>query len=89
MIIPEFGKYYVLNNNHFYFCPTIQANVKFHDKLVVKCSSNYKNQIFFGILVTVSEYGPDREGTGEIEFGKNDVIEEYTFNDMQINYVTL
>ena len=75
----EFGKYYELSTNKFYFSVDLQRCVKFDSKLVVKCGSSFKG-MHFGNLVDLCVHGPlgvDYDTKHEIEFTDEDIIAEY------------
>ena len=75
----EFGKYYELSTDKFYFCVDLQRSVKFDSKLVVKCGSSFK-EMHFGNLVDLCVHGPfgvDYDTKHEIEFTDEDIISEY------------
>lgn len=78
----EYGKYYILTNEHPYFSVDLQRMIMFPDKLVVKCDSGfgYNNKGHFGILLKLSTTFSDCLTDNEIEFYDEDIIEEYTFN---------
>jgi hypothetical protein len=82
----EYGKYYSLNINNYYYSITLGRKVKFTDTLVVKYNCSH-GKILFGNLVDVSTtFGPDYNTNNEIEFSENDIISEYEFKDMPIMY---
>jgi len=84
----EYGKYYLLNTNKYYFCPALSREVKFIGNLAVKCDSSFGISAHFGKLVdTRSLNGPDYEINNEIEFEDEDIIKEYTLRDMPIMYM--
>jgi len=83
----EYGKYYKLNNDKFYYCVTLQKSIKFSGILVVKCDSAYGTDLHFGYLVdTGISGGPDYDTNNEIEFCDDDIISEYTKQDMPLYY---
>ena len=80
----KYGKYYLLNNENYYFCPDIRRKVKFIDNLVVKYTSDC-DSICFGVLIdTQNLEGPDYETNIDIEFSINDILSEYELRDMPI-----
>ena len=84
----ETNKYYRLNSDNSYFCPTLQCRVKFPDGIVVrptKCFF-YDKSSWFGRIINVG-VSIDYETINEIEFTEDAVIEEYQFKDkMPIYY---
>jgi len=81
----EYGKYYLLDSNKYYFCPDIGRKVKFMGNVAIKCGSSFGHDSFFGNLIDTSNPdGPDYETNTDIEFRKNDVISEYEMRDMPI-----
>ena len=86
----EYGKYYLLDSEKFYWCVTLQRKTRFLPSLVVKCGSGFGETAHFGYLVNTNmSAGPDYETTNEIEFCDEDLIEEYNLKDMQLNYSTI
>ena len=84
----EYGKYYLLNTDKYYFCPALIREVKFNGTLVVKCTSSFGINAHFGKLIeTNNTNGPDYEGTQDIEFSDNDIISEYQLKDMSLMYM--
>ena len=85
---PEFGKYYLLNTDKYYYCPVLSREVKFMGTLAVKCSSSFGNNAHFGELIDTSNpYGPDYETNNDIEFSDDDVISEYQLKDIPLMYM--
>lgn len=84
----EYGKYYLLNRDKYYFCPSLNREVKFLGNLVVKCNSSFGMSAHFGKLVdTKSLNGPDYEIKEDIEFSDNDILSEYQLRDMPLLYM--
>lgn len=84
---PEFGKYYLLNTDKYYYCPVLSREVKFIGNLVVKCDSSFGTSGHFGKLVDTSNpNGPDYETNQDIEFSDNDIISEYQLKDIPLMY---
>lgn len=84
----EFGKYYLLNTDKYYFCPVLSREVKFIGNLAVKCSSSFGMTAHFGKLVnTENPNGPDYETNEDIEFSDNDIISEYQLKDIPLMYM--
>lgn len=85
---PEFGKYYLLNTDKYYFCPVLSREVKFIGNLAVKCHSSFGISAHFGKLVdTKNPNGPDYETNEDIVFSDNDIISEYQLKDMPLMYM--
>ena len=83
----EYGKYYLLNVDKYYFCPALSREVKFIGKLAVKCDSSFEISGHFGKLVDTSNpNGPDYETNQDIEFSDNDIISEYQLKDIPLMY---
>ena len=83
----EYGKYYLLNTDKYYFCPALSRKVKFIGKLAVKCDSSFEISGHFGKLVdTSNSNGPDYETNQDIEFSDNDIISEYQLKDIPLMY---
>jgi len=83
----ETNKYYRLDNNRSYFCPTLQCRVKFPDGIVVrptKCFF-YDKSSWFGRIINVG-VSIDYETKNEIEFTEDAVIEEYQFKDKPLAF---
>ena len=84
----EYGKYYLLNTENYYFCPDLRRKIKFVGKVAIKCGSKFGDDGFFGELInTESEFGPDYQTNVEIEFGSDDVISEYELRDMPVFFI--
>ena len=83
----ETNKYYRLDNNRSYFCPTLQCRVKFPDGIVVRpVKHSIYRDFWFGRIINVG-VSIDNETKNEIEFTEDAVIEEYQFKDkMPIYY---
>ena len=85
---PEFGKYYLLNTDKYYYCTDIGRQIKFMGTLAVKCSSSLGNNAHFGELIDTSNpNGPDYETNNDIVFSDDDVISEYKRKDMPLLYM--
>ena len=84
---PKRNKYYLLNLDNTYWSLDLQRMVKFVDKLVVKCISNYNDQLYFGNLVNTSEVYDDVDTSHEIQFTKDDIISEYKFHKVPLIYM--
>lgn len=78
----ETNKYYRLDNNRSYFCPTLQCRVKFPDGIVVRPINCffYDKSSWFGRIINVG-VSIDYETINEIEFTEDAVIAEYQFKD--------
>jgi len=88
----KIGKYYLLSTNFPYWCVNIQRSVTFDSPLVVKFTHGvYCSEGGFGEIVEVGKggFGKDLQTNTEIEFGPDNVIKEYQFNDKEtiLNYM--
>jgi hypothetical protein len=87
----EFGKYYILNNDKYYFSVELQRNIKFNEPLIIKCGSGFFKTCHFGYLINTgignTGIGNDVITDNEIEFSDEDVVSEYFLRVNQINFV--
>ncbi len=84
---PEPNKYYLLDTNHTYWSIDLKRMIKFVDKLVIKCTAIYNDDMYFGNLINTSEIYDDLETDNEIEFLEEDIIDEYQLKDMPLIYM--
>jgi len=73
----KYGKYYLLDNTKYYRSVDLQRDVKFTEKLVIKCSSEIREGWHFGTLINTSEIYDDLETNNEIVFSDEDIINDY------------
>lgn len=73
----ELGKKYVIKKETPVFSIDLQQNVMFERSVVVEARQTFRNIIFFGPIVDTSMFGPDFVSKTELEFGPDDVEEEY------------
>lgn len=83
----ETNKYYRLNSDNSYFCPTLQCRVKFPDGIVIRPTNCfcYDKSFWFGRIINVG-FSLDYETQNEIEFSEDAIVEEYQFKDKMPNY---
>lgn len=55
----------------------LQKKISFCEDVVVEVKHTYLNQIYFGMIIDHSDFGPDYETDNEIEFGSDAVDSEY------------
>ena len=73
----ELGKRYVIKKETPVFSIDLQQSVMFERSVVVEARQTFRNIIFFGPIVDTSMFGPDFVSKTELEFGPDDVAEEY------------
>lgn len=77
----ELGKRYVIKKNKPVFSIDLQQRIMFERGIVVEVRQTFRNIIFFGKIVDTSMFGPDILSNNELEFGADDVEEEYIKKD--------
>lgn len=73
----ELGKRYVIKKGTSVFSIDLQQEIIFTRDVVVEPRQTFRNMIYFGPLIETSLFGPDYISNSEIEFGPDDVEEEY------------
>lgn len=85
-IKPKIGKYYELDSSFPYWCVNIQREVIFKSPLIVKFTQGvYGLEGGFGEIVEPGKggFGKDLQTDTEIEFGPENIIKEYKFNNKE------
>jgi len=73
----EIGKKYLIKAGTPVFSVGLQKRISFCEDAVVKVTCTHLDQVYFGMLVDHSEFGPDYDTNNEIEFGAAAVDSEY------------
>ena len=73
----EIGKKYLIKAGTPVFSIGLQKRISFCEDCVVEVTCTHLDQVYFGMLVDHSEFGPDYETDNEIEFGAAAVDSEY------------
>lgn len=78
----EIGKRYVIKKGTFVFSVNLQRKIMFEDDVVVEVRHTHLNKVFFGNIVEISTFGPDYVSDNELEFGIEEVSEEYVKSEL-------
>lgn len=80
----KIGEYYQLKTDKFYFSVDLQRKVRFNTPVIVKLTNFYAENRCFGNLVDCGDIKGstiDYDTKNSIEFGRDDVIDKYIFQD--------